>query len=362
MNKAAAGDKRFAPRHTHAPTGFVTLLYKRLSQNFSFWESNLRFKTTIFHARSFFLFWVIILSSGGALRAQTAAEMDVLLASGGVNFAQASRFVLAAADVADEAEEAAYALAREKGWLPQKAAPDRLVRVGELCFLIMNAFDMKGSFLYALFPGPRYAFRELDYLRLIPGRRDPALRVSGEELLLFLTMMAAYRETEPAATVAAEPAVMEPGAVEQAQMAEREQVAEVIREELQRHEVADTSVRVEEEGVVISLNNIQFLPDSVQLTEGEQAKLRDIARILSRYPGRKILVGGHTALAGSREGRQQISRERAQAVADYLVLLQARRREEITVRGYGAERPLEDNVTREGQALNRRVEITLLDD
>jgi outer membrane protein OmpA-like peptidoglycan-associated protein len=216
---------------------------------------------------------------------------------------------------------------------------------------------MKGSFLYALFPGPRYAFRELDYLRLIPGRRDPALRVSGEELLLFLTMTAAYGEAEPAAV---ELAAIKAAEAETA--AAREQVAEAIREELRQYEAADTSVRVEEEGVVISLNNIQFLPDSVQLAETEQAKLREIAGILSRYPGRKILVGGHTALAGLRESRLQISRERAQAVADYLVFLQARRAEEITVRGYGAERPLGNNTTREGQGLNRRVEITLLDE
>jgi outer membrane protein OmpA-like peptidoglycan-associated protein len=271
-----------------------------------------------------------------------------------VSFTQASHFVLAAAGVADGGGDP-YGLAGERGWLVKGSAAERPIKLGELCFLMMKAFNIKGSFLYALFPGPRYAFRELDYLALIPGRRDPALRVSGGELLLFLTMTAAYRETEPAAM---EPAV-EP---EPAQMAEREQVAEVIREELQRHEVANTSVRVEEEGVVISLNNIQFLPNSVQLTETEQVKLREIAVILSRYPGRKILVGGHTALAGIRESRLQISWERAQAVADYLVFLEARRAEEITVRGYGAERPLGNNTTREGQALNRRVEITLLDE
>jgi outer membrane protein OmpA-like peptidoglycan-associated protein len=313
--------------------------------------------------KAVFFFLMMVTAPGGLLRAQTAAEMDDLLASGEVTAAQASRFVLAAADVADESPEAAYALAREKGWLPKKAAPDQPVRVGELCFLLMNAFDIPGSFLYALFPGPRYAFREFEYLRLLPGRRDPGLRVSGEELLLFLTMTAAYRETEPALwePPAAEPARRNPAA-EQAQAAVREQAAEALRRELLWHEVADTSVRVAEDGIVISLNNIQFLPDSVQLTGGEQAKLREIAAILSRYPGRKILVGGHTALAGSRAGRQQIALERAQAVADYLTFLQVRRAGEITVRAYGADRPLGDNATEEGQALNRRVEIILLDE
>jgi outer membrane protein OmpA-like peptidoglycan-associated protein len=72
-------------------------------------------------------------------------------------------------------------------------------------------------------------------------------------------------------------------------------------------------------------------------------------------------VGGHTALAGTAEGRLEVSARRAQAVADFLVFLDSRRPDEIIVRGYGAERPLGDHGTAAGQALNRRVEITILD-
>jgi outer membrane protein OmpA-like peptidoglycan-associated protein len=64
---------------------------------------------------------------------------------------------------------------------------------------------------------------------------------------------------------------------------------------------------------------------------------------------------------GTVEMQTQFSIERAQAVADYLVQLGARRREEITVQGYGASRPAADNATPRGQAQNRRVEITILE-
>jgi outer membrane protein OmpA-like peptidoglycan-associated protein len=237
----------------------------------------------------------------------------------------------------------------------------------------MRAFGIRGSFLYALFPGPRYAFRELDYLRLLPGRRDPALWVSGEELLRMLDLVSAgegagwIREPLPPeqeaaiAEVAAPLEIPAPPESAAATTAEREQIAGVIRAELEEHEVADTSVRVVEEGVVISLNNIQFMPESVELTAGEMTKLREIAAILSRYPGRNILVGGHTAMAGNAEGRLLVSSGRAQAVADFLTALNVRRAEEITVTGYGAERPLGDTATEEGRAMNRRVEIILLD-
>jgi outer membrane protein OmpA-like peptidoglycan-associated protein len=284
-------------------------------------------------------------------------ELDALLGAEAVSFVQAAQFVLKTADRIDanSSAEAAYALAWERGWMPpgERYNP---IALGELCFLIVNAFNIKGSFLYALFPGPHYAFRELDYLKLIPGRRDPALVVSGERLLQILGMVAAYaEELSPAAAPAAAQEAETTG------LAKREAMAVVIRTELEQQGVADTSVRVVEEGVVISLNKIQFAPDSTNLLAGEQAKLRGIAAILERYPDRKILVGGHTALAGSAEGRLQISTARAQAVADYLVSLGVRQGKDIIVQGYGAEQPLGDNATEEGLALNRRVEIILLD-
>jgi outer membrane protein OmpA-like peptidoglycan-associated protein len=119
---------------------------------------------------------------------------------------------------------------------------------------------------------------------------------------------------------------------------------------------------VVEEGVAISLNNIQFMPDDTELTEPERIKLMRIAVILNQYPGRKILVGGHTARAGTAEGRLLVSTRRAQVVADFLAYLDSRKPEDIIVRGYGAEQPLGANETAEGQALNRRVEITILDE
>jgi outer membrane protein OmpA-like peptidoglycan-associated protein len=296
---------------------------------------------------------------------QTATEMDGLLETKAVSFSQACRFVLIAAGAADEnaAPQAAFTQARE--WLPGKAEAGSPIRLGELSFLIMKAFNMKGSFLYALFPGPRYAFRELDYLKLLPGRRDPALTVSGEYFLQILGTVLTYQGESFAAfdpeSVTAEGEAPEAAETPAALTETREQIAAEIRTELSEQGVADTSVQAAGEGVTISLNNIQFLPDSAELTEAEKVKIMQIGIILSRYPDRKILVAGHTAMAGSEENRQRISTERARAVADFLAYLDVRRREEISVRGYGALRPLGDNAAEEGRALNRRVEIILLD-
>jgi outer membrane protein OmpA-like peptidoglycan-associated protein len=89
--------------------------------------------------------------------------------------------------------------------------------------------------------------------------------------------------------------------------------------------------------------------------------LDKIGEILKKYADRDILVGGHTALAGTPEGRLALSRERAGRVADYLIGQGVRAPDRVVVRGYGAERPLADNSTEAGMRRNRRVEITILE-
>ena len=142
---------------------------------------------------------------------------------------------------------------------------------------------------------------------------------------------------------------------------DREKLVNEITGEIKRLAIPDVNVRTVDEGVSISLEDVGFYPDSAAMLPGEQAKLDKIAEILKRYPERDILVGGHTALAGTSEGRMQLSTERAKAVADYLLSKSVRTADRIVIRGYGAEKPIADNSTEEGKRKNRRVEITILE-
>jgi outer membrane protein OmpA-like peptidoglycan-associated protein len=140
----------------------------------------------------------------------------------------------------------------------------------------------------------------------------------------------------------------------------KEKIAEDIAEDISRLNMDDVSVRVEDEGITISMD-IQFRADTAIMLPGEREKLDKIIEILRRYVERKIMVSGHTALAGTAEGRERLSRERAAVVAAYIIEQKACTPDRMIVRGYGAERPLGDNNTDEGRRKNRRVEITLLD-
>jgi outer membrane protein OmpA-like peptidoglycan-associated protein len=144
---------------------------------------------------------------------------------------------------------------------------------------------------------------------------------------------------------------------------DKEKVAADIQKQLAERGVPDTSVRTEETGVTVTLENVQFEANSAILLASEKAKLRAIGEILSKYADRDLAVGGHTARAGSYtdQQHQELSELRARAVADYLLSIGAARADQLTARGYGYSRPLADNATEQGRRINRRVEITILE-
>ncbi len=142
---------------------------------------------------------------------------------------------------------------------------------------------------------------------------------------------------------------------------DRAQMEREIKKRLEDEGVTDIEVRSDEKGVTISVENIQFLPDSAVLRESEKEKLRKIGGILESYSERDVLITGHTALAGTPQGRQTLSEQRAKAVGNYLLTLGAKEADEIITRGMASREPIADNSTPEGMRKNRRVEITILE-
>ena len=141
----------------------------------------------------------------------------------------------------------------------------------------------------------------------------------------------------------------------------RSETLQDLTDQLDSAQIRDVSVRETDQGISLVLEDIQFLPDSSALLPSEEEKLRQIAQILMTYPDRELLVTGHTALAGTPQGRQQLSDERARVVGQFLLDLGIRDRSQIMFQGLGANDPIGDNATEEGRRKNRRVEILILD-
>ncbi len=120
------------------------------------------------------------------------------------------------------------------------------------------------------------------------------------------------------------------------------------------------SVKKGDKGLTISLDNIQFEPDSDVLLESEKLKLKKIGELLKKYSN-DLLITGHCAERGTASARQKLSEERAEAVASYLIGLGVRDEYHIFTQGKGSREPVASNSTEEGRAKNRRVEITIMD-
>jgi outer membrane protein OmpA-like peptidoglycan-associated protein len=112
---------------------------------------------------------------------------------------------------------------------------------------------------------------------------------------------------------------------------------------------------------VILANDVLFSSGSATMQPGARDKLRRLADILNRYPSETVQVVGYTDSRGGEESNLDLSRRRAQAVADELAAagVSASR---ISVRGLGAAQPVASNETPEGRGQNRRVEINITPD
>jgi len=153
------------------------------------------------------------------------------------------------------------------------------------------------------------------------------------------------------------------GTLIQAVPLDRAKVAQDIQQQLSDQGVPGVTVAPTDQGVKITIENVNFPPNSDTLLPTEQDKLRRIADILKKYPDRDIAVQGFTARAAGYTDKdyQTLSDERATSTARFLLSLGARTADQMIVRGMGASSPIGDNSTEAGRMKNRRVEITLLE-
>ncbi|MEF8833540.1 MAG: OmpA family protein [Halofilum sp. (in: g-proteobacteria)] len=111
------------------------------------------------------------------------------------------------------------------------------------------------------------------------------------------------------------------------------------------------------EVIELELEGGEFAVNSAELRPATRRALRDVAATLRNRGGvDRIEVIGYTDSQGSAEYNRDLSRRRAEAVADYLAR-QGVDRDLMTVSGRGEADPVATNATAEGRARNRRVII-----
>lgn len=122
-------------------------------------------------------------------------------------------------------------------------------------------------------------------------------------------------------------------------------------------EIALSPIKV---GGNVVLNNVFFDTNSIALKDESRVELDKLAAFLEINPTVKIELQGHTDNVGTAAFNFDLSTKRAKAVVDYLTgkgIAPAR----LSHKGYGYTKPVADNDTEEGRALNRRTEMAVVE-
>jgi hypothetical protein len=134
---------------------------------------------------------ILVLLSSVVSTAQSNGYLDRFLTEKSVSVGEVTYLVLAASGrVADDADlVSAFEFATRMGWAPSGVGIDEPVSLAAYSYLLMQAFELKGGIMYALAPGPRYAYRELASLQVIQGRSDPDAPLDGSTAIRMLGMI-----------------------------------------------------------------------------------------------------------------------------------------------------------------------------
>ena len=137
--------------------------------------------------------------------------------------------------------------------------------------------------------------------------------------------------------------------------------ADLDRQEAELRQQLGSNAQIVNTGdqLIVTLpQDILFATNSTSLTGALRSDLTALAASMNRYPNTTINVIGHADNTGGAAFNQDLSARRAQAVSSVLIQSGVA---PVRIRsiGRGEDAPIASNLTPEGRALNRRVEITI---
>ncbi len=108
----------------------------------------------------------------------------------------------------------------------------------------------------------------------------------------------------------------------------------------------------------IKLDHVQFKTGTAVLSADSRNILDHVADVLKQNPHLNFEVAGHTDSTGNYQANVNLSQQRANSVRNHLINkgVAASR---LSAKGYGPDKPVASNDTRDGRRMNRRVELML---
>ena len=125
--------------------------------------------------------------------------------------------------------------------------------------------------------------------------------------------------------------------------------------------LADLDSKMNEQGLVtIVPGGLLFAVNSEAVQQGAHDTLAKVAELISVYDDRKVLIVGHTDAVGDAAYNKQLSERRAELVKQFFVDNFEVEEDRLSTQGFGEQRPIASDATREGRRANRRVEVLIL--
>lgn len=178
----------------------------------------------------------------------------------------------------------------------------------------------------------------------------------------------AKREAEQArlaAAAEAEKAARAKEEAEQARLAARVEAEKAARAKAEAdmlmRELSELKAKQTERGIVLTIGDVLFPFGKADLSPMAGRNVEKLAAFLRRNPNRNVLIEGHTDSVGSDDYNLGLSRLRSESVKRNLVE-DGIEGDRITTVGYGKKYPAVPNDTDAHRALNRRVEVIILNE
>jgi outer membrane protein OmpA-like peptidoglycan-associated protein len=121
-------------------------------------------------------------------------------------------------------------------------------------------------------------------------------------------------------------------------------------------QLRDMNARQTDRGTVVTLGDLLFDTGAANLRPAGQRSMAQLADFMRRNPERHASIEGYTDSTGSTAANQALSDRRAQAVRSAL-MQRGVPGNQLSIQGFGEERPVAGNDTASGRQMNRRVEV-----
>jgi len=150
----------------------------------------------------------------------------------------------------------------------------------------------------------------------------------------------------------------------EAETAKRNEIYARFVKELQKMiDGGQLTVSIEQGRIVINLpENVLFASGSATVNPDGKEALKQIANVLKEFTDRRFQVEGHTdnvpIMSARFPSNWELSTARALSVV-HLMINEGVEAKNISAAGFGEFQPRADNDTKEGRALNRRIEIIM---